>query len=167
MTSRRPLVAIGLLSASLVATALARAEERPARAEGKSPRGQQRQRPPPRAPPPKFQAHPPGVHPQGPTVRQHPVRVLTPTVVSRRGGKWDHWDHPDVARPSYYWDWPHVRSVTCTAEDSYGDQYPVTETAFRGFGLANMTTVEDDALDRCYAESGQDSTCYLLTCIHN
>jgi len=32
--------------------------------------------------------------------------------------------------------------------------------------LANMTDVEDDALDRCYSESGQDSTCALATCTH-
>ena len=31
--------------------------------------------PPPRAAPPKFQAHPPGVHPHGPMVRPHAVRV--------------------------------------------------------------------------------------------
>jgi hypothetical protein len=54
--------------------------------------------------------------------------------------------------------------VTCIAEDSYGDQYPVTETTFAGFGLVNMTTVEDDALDRCAEESGGDQSCYLATC---
>ena len=44
--------------------------------------------------------------------------------------------------------------------------YPVTEAAQPGFGLADMTQVEDDALDRCYAESGQDPTCVLATCTH-
>ena len=56
--------------------------------------------------------------------------------------------------------------MTCIAEDSYGDQYPVSEAAAPGFGLANMTEVEDDALDRCFSESGQDATCVLATCTH-
>jgi hypothetical protein len=67
-------------------------------------------------------------------------------------------------RPVYYWNWGALRNVTCTAEDSYGDQYPVTESTFPGFGLANMTAIEDDALDRCYAESSQDPSCVLLSC---
>jgi len=66
----------------------------------------------------------------------------------------------------YYWNWRIIHNVTCTAEDSYGDQYPVTATVWHGFGLNDMTKVEDDALDRCYAESGQDNTCYLMTCTH-
>ena len=37
---------------------------------------------------------------------------------------------------------------------------------FAGFGLVNMTAVEDDALDRCYEESGGDPSCYLATCSH-
>ena len=32
----------------------------------------------------------------------------------------------------------------------------MTESTFRGFAFANLTTVEDDALDRCHSESGQD-----------
>jgi hypothetical protein len=92
--------------------------------------------------PPPFQAHPAG-----------------------RSG-WSHWDHPEFARPIYYWDWVGVHTVTCSAEDSYGDQYPVSEAAAPGFGLANMTDVEDDVLDRCYSESGQDTTCVLATCTH-
>jgi hypothetical protein len=91
---------------------------------------------------------------------------MAPAVVAHGRGGWARWNHPEFARPVYYWDWDLIHGVTCTAEDSYGDQYPVTETAFPGFGLASMTAVEDDALDRCYAESGQDSTCYLATCSH-
>jgi len=144
-----------------------------ARADENRERGEERRTPteqrrmPVRPAPPRFVSHPPGVHPQGPTVRSHPVRVLAPKVVPRRGGPWAHWSHPDFARPVYYWNWRIIRSVTCTAEDSYGDQYPVTEAARRGFGLDNMTKVEDDALDRCYGESGQDDSCYLLTCTHS
>jgi hypothetical protein len=87
-------------------------------------------------------------------------------VIAYGGHTWNHWQHPEFARPAYYWDWSLVHTVSCTAEDSYGDQYPVSESAFAGFGLANMTAVEDDALDRCYSESGSDPSCYLLTCAH-
>jgi hypothetical protein len=97
-------------------------------------------------------------------VPHHQVRVLAPKSVVHGHGEWAHWNHPDFARPIYYWDWPHVHTVTCVAEDSYGDQYPVSEAAAPGFALANMTDVEDDALDRCYSESGQDTTCVLATC---
>ena len=116
--------------------------------------------------PPPFRGHPSGVHPHGPVVRPHPVRVLAPRGVVHGRSGWGHWEHPEFARPAYYWDWNGVHTVTCVAEDSYGDQYPVSEAAPPGFGLANMTDVEDDALDRCYAESGQDATCYLATCTH-
>jgi hypothetical protein len=123
--------------------------------------------PPPRHEPPPFQAHPAGVHPHGATVRNHPIRVLAPKVVVHGRTGWNHWDHPEIARPVYYWTWPAVHNVTCVAEDSYGDQYPVSEAASPGFGLANMTDIEEDALDRCYNESGQDTTCVLATCTHN
>ena len=116
--------------------------------------------------PPRWQPHPTGVHPHGPMVRQHPVRVLRPSVVHYGAHPWRRWEHPGFARPAYYWDWPLVRQVTCVAEDSYGDQYPVTEDTWRGFGLPNMNDVEDDALDRCYQESGGDPSCYLATCSH-
>jgi hypothetical protein len=122
--------------------------------------------PPPRAAPPKFQAHPPGVHPHGPMVRPHAVRVMRPTVARYGAHPFHRWEHPEFARPVYYWDWNTIHTVSCTAEDSYGDQYPVTEETFSGFGLAHMTAVEDDALDRCYQESGGDQSCYLATCSH-
>jgi hypothetical protein len=60
---------------------------------------------------------------------------------------------------------PRVNAVR-PAEDSYGDQYPVTEETVTGFGLTHMSTVEDDALDRCYEESGGDQSCFLATCSH-
>jgi len=162
MSSRRVSLSIALLSGAVLLVQLARAEE--PRGGGRG--SENERRAPPRAPPPKFQAHPPGVHPHGPVVRQHPVRVMAPAVVARGHNRWAHWGHPEFARPAYYWDWGAVRGVTCIAEDSYGDQYPVSETAFAGFGLSNMTAIEDDALDRCYAESGQDPSCFLATCTH-
>jgi hypothetical protein len=99
-------------------------------------------------------------------VRPHSIRVLQPSVVKYGGHQWRHWEHPEFFRPVYYWNWAVIRNVTCIAEDSYGDQYPVTEATFSGFGLDNMTAVEDDALDRCSAESGGDPNCYLATCSH-
>jgi hypothetical protein len=153
---------LALLVAALQFGSPAHAEEHGER------RGESREaRPlPPRAAPPRFQGHPPGVHPHGAMVRPHPVRVLSARTVGYGGHEWRHWDHPEFARPAYYWEWNAIHNVTCTAEDSYGDQYPVTEATFRGFGLVNMTAVEDDALDRCNVESGGDQSCYLLTCSH-
>ncbi len=120
----------------------------------------------PRPAPPPFKAHPPGVHPHGPIVRQHPVRVLAPIPATHGHTTWAHWPHPEFTRPVYYWNWGAVHNVTCIAEDSYGDQYPVTEAAAPGFGVDNMTDVEDDSLDRCHSESGADDTCFLATCTH-
>lgn len=136
------------------------AEVRPA------PRAEVRPAPAVRVAPPRFQPHPVGPHPHGPIVRSHSVRVLAPRVVVHGGHPWNHWSHPEFSRPVYYWDWGTIHQVTCIAEDSYGDQYPVTEAVQQGFGLNNMTDVEDDALDRCNSESGGDSSCYLATCTH-
>ena len=119
-----------------------------------------------RVAPPKFAAHAPGVHPH-PAGRGHSIRVLAPRVVAYGNhNTWKHWGHPEFARPAYYWQWSGIRQVSCVAEDSYGDQYPVTENTFAGFGFANMSAVEDDALDRCNQESGGDTSCYLATCSH-
>lgn len=119
-----------------------------------------------RAEPPRWQPHPGGPHPHGAMVRPHNVRVLRPVNVRYGARQWRHWEHPVFARPTYYWEWQNVHQVTCVAEDSYGDQYPVTEETWRGFTLAHMNDVEDDALDRCYQESGGDPNCYLATCSH-
>src|SRR5262249_7301583 len=115
-----------------------------------------------RPPAPKWQAHPAGVHPHGAIVRPHPTRVVKPRVIDHGRRVWRHWEHPEFARPLYYWDWGQIRQVSCIAEDSYGDQYPVTEATTSGWGLDNMSVVEDDALDRCYEESGGDSSCFLV-----
>lgn len=149
----------GLLVASSTLCLLAYAQQRGGQEHGAQAR-------PTRQAPPPFQAHAPGPHPRGPTVRPHQVRVLQPRAVVHGRTGWAHWDHPEFPRPAYYWDWEHVHNVTCIAEDSYGDQYPVSEAAAPGFALADMTGVEDDALDRCYSESGQDNTCVLATCTH-
>ena len=134
--------------------------------ERREERHEERGRPAARAPAPKWQAHPAGVHPHGAIVRPQPTRVLKPRIVEHGKRVWKHWEHPEFARPMYYWEWGQIRQVSCVAEDSYGDQYPVTEATTPGWGLENMTTVEDDALDRCYEESGGDNSCYLATCSH-
>jgi hypothetical protein len=124
--------------------------------------------PPPRAPAPAWRGHPPGAHPVNPgwhpAYHPHPVRVLRPHVMRYGEHPWRRWGHPEFVRPIYYWDWGVIRSVTCVGEDSYGDQYPVTESTFSNFGLENMTAVEDDALDRCYQESGGDESCHIASC---
>ena len=65
-----------------------------------------------RAAPPAWRAHPPGAHPRGPTVRTHPVRVLRPRVYRWGEHPWHRWNHPEFARPAYYWDWGVVRNVS-------------------------------------------------------
>jgi hypothetical protein len=163
---------IGLLVASLNVYSVAYAQHEhegghPGPAPGGHEGGHEGGHGAPRPAPPKFQPHPPGAHPRGATVHSHPVRVLAPRVVVRGGHReWKHWSHPEFARPAYYWDFGVIHNVSCIAEDSYGDQYPVTQATYPGFGNDGMTSVEDDALDRCYSESGGDQSCYLATCSH-
>jgi hypothetical protein len=166
----KALLAIAALTVSLHVYSLARAQghegHEGGREGGHEGHGGERSVPAPRPAPPRFQPHPAGAHPHGPIVRQHPVRVLAPKVAKYGAHQWRHWEHGEFSRPAYYWDWGVIHNVSCIAEDSYGDQYPVTESTFAGFGLANMTSIEDDALDRCYSESGGDQSCYLATCSH-
>jgi len=155
------IAALGLALAAAPAGAQERHEEQHA-APARAPARQA----PPRQAAPRFQAHPAGVHPRGPTAHAHAIRVLAPSIVVRGHGSWGRWDHPEFARPSSYWAWGSFQNVSCIAEDSYGDQYPVTEAAGPAFVFNDMTAAEDDALDRCYSESGQDPSCYLATCSH-
>jgi hypothetical protein len=69
-------------------------------------------------------------------------------------------------RPIYGWDWPRVRMVTCTAGNSLGELFPVTEDAYWGYAYRDrLDAIEDAAIDRCYAETGGDETCALLDCV--
>lgn len=122
----------------------------------------------PRPEPPKYVGHQPGYHPPARPVVVHrgQVRVMAPKVIHYGAHPWKHWAHPEFARPVYYWNWGEVHTVSCTAEDSDGDQYPVSVSAWSGFGLQNMSSVEDDALDRCYSETQGDTSCYIATCTH-
>jgi len=68
-------------------------------------------------------------------------------------------------RPIYHWDWYRLHAVTCTAEDSSGDLFPVTEDGYIGnVYQSRLEQIEDAALDRCYDETGGDPGCYLVDC---
>jgi hypothetical protein len=100
-------------------------------------------------------------------VRPEPGRGINrgPISIGRGNAPWPTWNHPVFNRPVYNWNWNALRVVTCTAEDSYGDQYPVTQDAYAGLQYqAQLPSIEDAALDRCYDESNGDSTCSLVDC---
>jgi hypothetical protein len=63
------------------------------------------------------------------------------------------------------WEWAEVSFVTCTAQDSYGDTYPVTESDYYGEEYEEqMDGIEDAALNECYQESSGDASCFLVGC---
>ena len=119
----------------------------------------------PARPPP--QTRPPEEHAHGATERQRPRQAYPPEVVVHGRTRWAHRDYHAIVRPNYQWNWAQVRSVTCSAADAGGDQYPVSEVTGPGFAPGNLSDVEDDALDRCYSEAGQDAGCTLVDCIGN
>lgn len=99
--------------------------------------------------------------------RPGPGRALPPRYAVHGHTGWSRWNHPAFVRPVYRWNWGQVQTVTCVAQDSNGNQYPVIEPTYSRFDLARMSDVEDDALDRCYTESGQDPMCALAGCSHD
>jgi hypothetical protein len=55
--------------------------------------------------------------------------------------------------------------VTCTAADSEGGLYPVTEDGYGGIEYQEqLPAIEDAAIDRCYNETGGDTGCHLVDC---
>jgi len=58
-----------------------------------------------------------------------------PTVVKYGGHQWRHWRIRNSRVLSTIGTGPSFKSVTCIAEDSYGDQYPVTENNVCGIRL--------------------------------
>jgi hypothetical protein len=55
--------------------------------------------------------------------------------------------------------------VTCTAENSSGYQFTVTEDAYYGWTYqSRIAQIEDAALDRCYAETNGDESCTMIGC---
>jgi hypothetical protein len=79
---------------------------------------------------------------------------------------WPVWNHPFFPRPVYYWNWGGLESVTCTAVNAAGEQFPVTNDGYIGDVYQDqLPGIEDAAIDRCYNETGGDSTCHLLDCV--
>jgi hypothetical protein len=94
-----------------------------------------------------------------------PGHVYPPFPSNGNNFPWRRWRHPNVPRPIYDWPWFSITRVTCTAQDSNGYIYPVTEYGNRGAWFPNrLNRIQDEALNRCYYESGQDPGCHLLGC---
>jgi hypothetical protein len=96
----------------------------------------------------------------------HPAHVYNPYVIHRGAFGWARWAPTyEWVRPTYYFEWDRLRVLTCMSEDSYGDQYPVTESGYHGPMFRDqLGAVEDASLSRCYDESGHDPQCRLITC---
>lgn len=109
--------------------------------------------------------HPGPIHPPRP-VHPSPHRpgYDHPYPIHHGHHPWPHWNHHWIPRPVYYWDWEHIHWVTCTAEDSSGYLYPVTEDGYFGEFQSRLEQIEDAALDRCYEESHGDEKCWLVGC---
>jgi hypothetical protein len=87
--------------------------------------------------------------------------------VTHRGAKpWHHWAAPAYARPNFTWTSDNnVKSVTCTAADSHGRTYAVTEVEYKGKQYqAVLPQIEDESIDRCYADSSGDQGCRYQDC---
>ena len=68
-----------------------------------------------------------------------------PYPIHHGGYPWPHWDHPAFVRPIYYWDWNRLATVTCTAQDSEGELFPVTEDGYVGIGYQPVLPQMGDA----------------------
>jgi hypothetical protein len=111
--------------------------------------------------------HPPGPIGPGPHPGPFPGpgHAYNPYPVHGGVYPWPHWGHPVFERPVFPFEWARLRVVTCTAENSSGYQFPVTEDGFVGFAYqGRMEQVEDAAIDRCYNETNGDQSCVLLGC---
>jgi hypothetical protein len=79
-----------------------------------------------------------------------------------RPGNGPGWN-PGFPRPVFNWNWNGIQTVTCTAEDQYGNQYPYTESGYTGFGYQGViTNIEDNALNDCYQQS--NAGCVFVGC---
>jgi hypothetical protein len=85
---------------------------------------------------------------------------------------WGHWDHgPELWLADavfFNWAWDSVHAVTCTAEDQWNNDYSVTQGDYVGIWYRdNMHSIEDHALDECYAENpypGSAPLCHIADC---
>ena len=107
----------------------------------------------------------PGPGPGRPIFRPRPRRTFDPVRFRGGGYRWARWSFPFFVRPVYYWDYARLRSVTCTAVDSVGSTYPVTEYGYVGIAYrARLNEIQDASMNRCYAESGGDTSCRFAGC---
>jgi hypothetical protein len=120
--------------------------------------------------PPVIGPRPPVIGPRPPVVVGPrppfggPGRVFAPYPIRQGQYPGPAWNHPFFPRPVYGWNWNQVETVTCTAADSYGNQYPVTESDYVGPAYqAQINNIEDAALDMCFNESG-DQGCHFEGC---
>ena len=120
--------------------------------------------------PPRPGVHPRpghgGYHPPRPGVYPRPGHIRYNPYPIRRGVRpWPRWYH-HRRYETYPFYWATVRAVTCTAADSWGNQYPVTETEYWGYNYQTyLPQIQDAALDRCYYESGGDPSCSIIGCV--
>jgi hypothetical protein len=94
------------------------------------------------------------------------VRGPRPPVVIRGGiYGWPVFRHRTVVSRVYPFIWNRLQSVTCTSINNYGEEFSVTESGYYGDAYYPiMVNVENAAVDRCYAETGGDMSCRILTC---
>ncbi len=120
-------------------------------------------------PAPGYGPHPGwGNHPGwggGPAYGPGPGWHTNPFPVHWGYNHWQRWNHPHFERPAFEFEWHRLSSVTCAAQDSYGNAYPITVNEFYGWAYRErMEQIEDLALDRCFQESGGNPYCSLEGC---
>jgi hypothetical protein len=86
-------------------------------------------------------------------------------VVYRHERRYAPWRPRTIVSRYYPFEWRRLTGVACYARDSYGYTYSVAENRYFGESYqSRMVEVENDALARCYAESGGDTGCYVYDC---
>jgi hypothetical protein len=109
----------------------------------------------------------------------HDARFHVPNPVRfERGARFEHWNErwfTPWVRPIYSWNWMAVRETTCTAQDSWGNQYPATWVPpaypYNAWN-SGMVVAEDNAMGTCYwntppgnGAGGQSGGCHLVACL--
>lgn len=97
-----------------------------------------------------------------------------PGIVYRHENRWRHYGHWRPAmrlRRAYNFNWQALVGVSCTAQDSYGYHYTVSDNQQYGESyLQNLLDVENDAVSRCYYETAEfnggygDEGCRIVDC---
>jgi hypothetical protein len=64
------------------------------------------------------------------------------------------------------WQWDSLVSVTCSAVDSQGQEFPVTESGYSADEWqVNITAIQEAALNQCYADTNGDEACAPQECV--